>query len=100
MTQRPPRKGAAEPSQYSPIHPNELWVLLSKEQQTVVFQVILTMCQECLMPREETTHDDCSPLSENHDDAPAAQSRRLHSAIHHQTSAAQPREPAQSTGAG
>ncbi len=78
MTQRPHHKGSAPESQSSPIQPNELWVLLSKEQQTSVLQVILTMCQECLMLREETTHDDCSPLPENHRDAPAAQSHRLH----------------------
>src|SRR5579859_7173169 len=35
------------------IQPSLVWTTLSREHQAIVLQVLVTMCQECLVPAEE-----------------------------------------------
>ncbi len=55
-----------EESSHQTIHPIEVWITLTPTQQHAVLQTLVTMCQDCLLPRKETSHDPACPLAENH----------------------------------
>src|SRR5712692_7184834 len=68
MTQRPHLSPPISQEEVRPrqIQPSLVWMTLTGEQHAMVLQVLVTMCQECLVPQEEVNHDQPTPLSENH----------------------------------
>ena len=68
MLIHPPLAAQAPPEESSrqTIHPIEVWITLTPTQQHAVLQTLVTMCQDCLLPRKETSHDPARPLAENH----------------------------------
>ena len=68
MTMRPPLAQSAQPNKTRPrrIRPLTVWTTLTQAQQTAVLQEFVTMCQQCLLPQEEASHDALSTLAENH----------------------------------
>ena len=68
MLIHPPLVAQAQPEESSPqtIHPIEVWTTLTLTQQHAVLQTLVMMCQDCLLPGKETSHDSASPLAENH----------------------------------
>jgi len=58
----------AQPQESSPhtIQPIEVWTTLTHTQQHTVLQMLVTMCQDCLLPKKETNHDPVDLLTENH----------------------------------
>jgi Holliday junction resolvasome RuvABC endonuclease subunit len=48
------------------IQPLKVWTALTGEQQARVLQVLVTMCQECLVLQKEAKDDRSIPLPENH----------------------------------
>ena len=55
-----------EESSQQTILPIEVWTTLTLSQQHAVLQTLVMMCQDCLLPRKETSHDPAYPLAENH----------------------------------
>jgi len=68
MLTQPPLVPQAQPEESSlqTIHPIEVWTTLTPTQQHAVLQTLVTMCQDCLLPGKETSHDSACPLAENH----------------------------------
>jgi hypothetical protein len=68
MQIHPPLATQAQPEESNPqtIHPIEVWTTLTPTQQHAVLQTLVMMCQDCLLPRKEASHDPASPLAENH----------------------------------
>ena len=66
MLIHPPLAPQAQPEERNPqaIHPIEVWKTLTPTQQHAVLQTLVTMCQDCLLPRKETSHDPACPLAE------------------------------------
>ena len=87
MTQRPHLSPPIPPEEVRPhqIQPSLVWTTLTGEQHASVLQVLVTMCQECLVPQEEVKDDHTTPLPENHAYSSRTQSRGVHPAIDHQT---------------
>ncbi len=58
----------AGPEKINPqtIHPLEVWTTLTSTHQHAVLQTIVMMCQDCLLPEKEISHDPANPLAENH----------------------------------
>jgi hypothetical protein len=48
------------------IQPPQVWKTLIPQQQTMVLQVLVTMCQQCLLPTKEVIDDNPASFSENH----------------------------------
>lgn len=48
------------------IHPLEVWMTLTPAQQHAVLQTLVMMCQDCLVPEKEISHDPAYALAENH----------------------------------
>jgi hypothetical protein len=70
MTIRPPlaRQTLSKERRPRQIRPITVWATLTQEQQTVVLQEFVTMCQDCLLHVEEASHDPRTTLIENHTD--------------------------------
>ena len=68
MLIHPPLAAQAQPEESSQqtIHPIEVWTTLTHPQQHTVLQMLVTMCQDCLLPKKETNHDPADLLTESH----------------------------------
>jgi hypothetical protein len=81
MAIRPRRAAPVPPAEVEHPHqipPPAVWATLTAHQQANVLHTLVNMCQECLIPAEEVAHDCGSHVPEDHDSAPATQSRDLH----------------------
>ena len=59
----PPFPAPAHPS---PIRPQQVWMTLTSQQQATILQVLVTMCQDCLLLPKEVSYDNTASLPENH----------------------------------
>ena len=68
MLIHPPLAAQAQPeeSSHQTIHPIEVWITLTPAQQHAVLQTLVMMCQDCLVPEKEISHDPAHALAENH----------------------------------